>query len=365
MTNSLTSLNRVASIVWITIISSLATAPLVPAADRAPWGTYARQLDTWYREPEGTTVAANIRSHQSRLGDWPKNVDNSALPYRGDPTEIKGTFDNGATVGELRFLARAFRATNDNRNRDSFFKGLDHILTAQYPTGGWPQTSPPGNGYARHITFNDNTMVNLMTLVGDVANTDDFPFVEEPRRLAARRAFDAGIACILKCQVKVNNTLTVWCAQHDEVTLLPRPARTFEPVSLSGAESADILLLLMSLDRPGPEIVRAVEAGVRWFETAKIVGIRGQSQRRQTDRCRRRRADPLGPVLRNPVPASDLQRPRRSDQVRDRPDRAGAPQRICLVRRMGLESGGPVRAVGPNASGERRGGNKLHALVHL
>jgi PelA/Pel-15E family pectate lyase len=274
MTNSLTSLNRVASIVWITIISSLATAPMVPAADRAPWGTYARQPDTWYREPEGTTVAANIRSHQSRLGDWPKNVDNSALPYRGDPTEIKGTFDNGATVGELRFLARAFRATNDNRDRDSFFKGLDHILAAQYPTGGWPQTSPPGNGYARHITFNDNTMVNLMTLVGDVANTDDFRFVEEPRRLAARRAFDAGIACILKCQVKVNNTLTVWCAQHDEVTLLPRPARTFEPVSLSGAESADILLLLMSLDRPGPEIVRAVEAGVRWFETAKIVGIR-------------------------------------------------------------------------------------------
>ena len=129
-------------------------------------------------------------------------------------------------------------------------------------------------GYPRHITFNDNTMVNLMTLVGDVANAGDFQFVDEPRRLAARRAFDAGLACILKCQVKVNNTLTVWCAQHDEVTLLPRPARTFEPVSLSGAESADILLLLMSLDRPGPEVVRAVEAGVRLFETAKIVGIR-------------------------------------------------------------------------------------------
>ena len=79
---------------------------------------------------------------------------------------------------------------------------------------------------------------------------------------AAGKAFDAGIACILKCQVKVNGTLTVWCAQHDEITLEPRPARTFEPVSLSGAESAEILLLLMSLDHPGPEVIRAVEAGV-------------------------------------------------------------------------------------------------------
>ena len=245
-----------------------------PAARQAPWQTYARQPDTWYRGTEGATVAANIRSHQSRLGDWPKNVDNSSEPYRGDRTEITGTFDNGATVGELRFLARAFRATNDSTNRDAFVKGLDHILAAQYPTGGWPQTSPPGKGYARHITFNDNTMVNLMALVGDVANANEFRFVDLPRRLAARRAFDAGIGCILKCQVKVEGTFTVWCAQHDEITLEPRPARTFEPISLSGAESADILIMLMRLDHPGPEVVRAVEAGARWFEKAKLIGIR-------------------------------------------------------------------------------------------
>ena len=129
----------------------------------------------------------NIRSHQSRRGDWPKNVDNSAEPYQGDPAKIEGTFDNGATVGELRFLARAFRATNDTKDRDAFLKGLDHILAAQYPTGGWPQSSPPGKGYHRHITFNDNTMVNLMTLVRDVAAERRFPLCRpgSPRGRAA------------------------------------------------------------------------------------------------------------------------------------------------------------------------------------
>jgi PelA/Pel-15E family pectate lyase len=267
-------MKRVSSMTWILTLASLTAATFATAAERAPWGTYARQSDDWYRGAEGARVAANILSHQSRRGDWPKNVDNSAKPFRGDPATIEGTFDNGATVGELRFLARAFRTTNDARDRDAFLKGLDHTLSAQYPTGGWPQSSPPGKGYHRHITFNDNTMVNLMELVRDVAAKDDFRFVDPARRAAAGRAFDAGIECILKCQVTVRGALTVWCAQHDEITLAPRPARTFEPISLSGAESADILLLLMSLEQPNAEVVRAVEAGARWFESVKIAGIR-------------------------------------------------------------------------------------------
>ena len=156
-------MNRVAGIVRIFIMAWVA-ATNASAADRAPWGTFDRQPDAWYRGPDGARVAANIRSHQSRHGDWPKNVDNSAKPDDGDPVKLEGTFDIGATVGELRFLARAFRAVNDPRDRDAFLKGLDHILGAQYPTGGWSQLSPPGKGYHRHIAFNDNMMVNLMTL---------------------------------------------------------------------------------------------------------------------------------------------------------------------------------------------------------
>ena len=72
----------------------------------------------------------------------------------------------------------------------------------------------------------------------------------------------------------MNGRLTVWCAQHDEKDCSPRHGRTYELVSLSGSESAGILHLLMSLDKPSPEVVAAIEAGAAWFDSAKLTGIR-------------------------------------------------------------------------------------------
>lgn len=244
------------------------------AAARPDWKRLDAGPDAWYRSAEGREITANIRSHQSPQGDWPKNGDTTAARYQGDSSTIQGTFDNGATIGEVRFLARAFRVTHDEACRIAVVKAIDHILHAQYSTGGWPQYSPPGKGYHRHITFNDDTMVNMMELLREVGSSDRFAFVDETRRRRAREAFDAGTACILNSQVIVDGKKTVWCAQHDEKTLEPRPARTFEPVSLSGSESAGILMLLMSLERPSPEVVDAIEAGARWFEAVKIEGIR-------------------------------------------------------------------------------------------
>jgi PelA/Pel-15E family pectate lyase len=239
-----------------------------------PWKSFAAKPDEWYRTGEAARIAANVLSYQSERGDWPKNLDTSAAPYRGDRSQLHGTFDNGATVGEMRFLARAVGVIGRTEYRDAFIKALDHVLAAQYTNGGWPQTYPPGKGYARHITFNDGTMVNLLELVRDVARSDGFRFVERARRETAERAFSTGIACILKCQITIDGRLAVWCAQHDETTLEPRGARTYELVSLSGAESAGILMLLMSLKNPSPDVTRAVRAGARWYEDAKITGIR-------------------------------------------------------------------------------------------
>jgi PelA/Pel-15E family pectate lyase len=246
----------------------------VDAADSFPWSTYARQADEWYRGGEGLKVITNVLSNQSDTGSWPKNLDTSAHPFEGDRAKLTGTFDNGATTGEIRFLARAYRTTNDPRCRSAVEKALDHILSAQYPTGGWPQLFPPGPAYHRHITFNDNTMVRLLELLREIERDGDFSFLDLPRRKAAKRAFEGGIRCILRCQITVKGRLTVWCAQHDEKTLEPRPGRTFEPVSLSGSESAGILILLMSLEHPSPDVVKAVEAGALWFEESKLTGIK-------------------------------------------------------------------------------------------
>lgn len=250
-----------------------ASATGAPAAG-FPWPTYADRPAAWYRGEEAFRLAENILSHQTDQGDWPKNLDTSSEPYRGDRTRLRGTFDNGATVGEMRFLARAFVMTGREPYGKAFIRALDHLLSAQYPCGGWPQSDPPGKGYARYITFNDNTMVNLLELVRDLAECDDFSFVDRARRDAANHAFAAGIDCILRCQVRVNGELTAWCAQHDPITFQPKGARTFELPSISGGESEGILLLLMSLDDPSPEVVQAICSGVRWYERSRVTGIR-------------------------------------------------------------------------------------------
>ncbi len=241
---------------------------------RFSWRRYASKDDAWYRSEDGKRVAENILSFQDSYGSWPKNIDTAAKPFSGDRKDLHGIFDNGATTGEMRFLARAFRATQEPRYEGAFVKALDLILKAQYPTGGWPQSYPPGKGYSHYITFNDGAMVRLMELLREIANSSDYDFVDADRRTATRKAFDQGIDCILKCQIRVNGKLTVWCAQHDQIDYSPRPARSYELASLSGGESAGILHLLMSLDNPSPEIIKAITAGVQWYKFAKVEGIR-------------------------------------------------------------------------------------------
>jgi len=244
-------------------------------AAAATAGQYLNQTIAWFCAPDARRIANNILTWQAAAGDWPKNGDTVSQPYTGNPGELHGTFDNGATTGEIRFLARAYTATRDPRYRAASLKGIDHLLQAQYPTGGWPQYSPPpANTYHRYITFNDNAMVRVLETLRKVATSAEFDFVDQPRRTAAQKAFDRGIICILRCQIKVNGKLTVWCAQHDEKDFSPRPARKFELVSLSGGESAGILHLLMTLDPPNPEVMQAVQAGAGWFAAAKITGIR-------------------------------------------------------------------------------------------
>jgi pectate lyase len=246
----------------------------VSTADAAVPAKYAGRSGEWLASDEGRRIADNVVSWQSPQGSWPKNGDTASKPYAGQPEKIVGTFDNGATTSELRFLARAFVATDDARYRDAFLKGLDHLLEAQYRTGGWPQRFPPGRGYHRHITFNDNTMVRILEFLREAADSPEYSFVERYRRFAAKNAFNRGIRCIVDCQIVVDGKPTVWCAQHDEIDLRPRPARSYEPVSLSGAESAAILKLLMSLDEPNGRMRRAIHAGAAWYESAKITGIR-------------------------------------------------------------------------------------------
>jgi pectate lyase len=280
-------------------LAAVASMLLAVPAAATPVERYLNKPAEWYRGDEAARIAANVLSQQSAEGSWPKNTDTTAA-YTGDPAQVKGTFDNGATTGELRFLARMHAETKDDRYGRAFLKGLDHILKAQYPTGGWPQYHPPPKSYHRHITFNDNAMVRLMNFLRDVATQKEYAFVDADRRRGAKDAFDRGIGCVLKCQVKVDGKPTAWCAQHDEADFSPRVGRTYELVSLSGAESVGVVRLLMSLDDPSPEVVRAVDGAVAWFEAARLDGIRVSIERDEKSPTGRNRVvvkDPKAPPL--------------------------------------------------------------------
>lgn len=248
--------------------------------------------DAWFRSGEGKTAVSNVLSWQAESGSWPKNQNNSAKPYSGKKKET-GTFDNGSTTDELRFLARGFEVTGDAACRDAFLLGYDHILKAQYPNGGWPQYYPLSKQYHRHITFNDNSMVRLLEFLRETSTGKRYDFVGADRRKSAAKAFDLGIECIVKCQFVRNGKPTVWCAQHDEVTLKPAKARAYELESLSGSESAGILRFLMSLENPSRSVIAAVKGGVAWFEVSKIEGLKVE----KIDGVRTAAPDPKAPPI--------------------------------------------------------------------
>ena len=246
------------------------------------WNEALKQREAWYASPEAMRIADNVILYQRNSGGWPKNVNMAILivPHMGTAVVRQrdrndSTIDNGATYSQLAFLARVYSAQHQERHRQSFFKGLDFLFQAQYPNGGWPQFYPDLNGYYKHITFNDGAMIGVMKLLRDVAAAkSDYEFVDKDRRLKADDAVKRGIECILKTQVIVDGRRTVWCAQHDEVTLAPAPARKYELVSLSGGESVDIVRFLMAIKNPSPAVIESINSAVEWFEKTKLTGIR-------------------------------------------------------------------------------------------
>ena len=246
------------------------------------WSDALRQPQAWYAGAEALRVADNLIVYQRETGGWPKNIDMAVMMNDQDRKTIlrekeagDSTIDNGATYSQLIFLARVFSASQQPQHKDSFLKGMDYLLRAQYENGGWPQYFPIRNGYYSHITFNDDAMIGVMRLLRDVAQKgSDYLFVDEARRERAGKAVAKGVECILKTQVAVGGRRTVWCAQHDEVTLAAAPARAFEPVSLSGQESVAIVRFLMGIEHPDARVTEAIESAVAWFRRAQLNGIR-------------------------------------------------------------------------------------------
>ncbi len=258
-----------------------------PAAYAAGSDPMKRTDMEFFTTPEAARIGEQVLLWQRNTGGWPKNVDMAAPMGEAERAAVlsdKGrrddsTIDNGATTTQLRYLARLYAASGDKACRDAFRKGLGFLLEGQYPGGGWPQFWPERKeGYSSHITFNDGAMGNVLELLRDVSRReapfDSRGLVPGRLRRKAGKAFDKGVECVLDCQIKVDGRPAVWCQQHDEYTLLPAPARTYELASFCSAESAQLVEILMSLDSPSERVKEAVHGAMAWFEANKIVGYK-------------------------------------------------------------------------------------------
>lgn len=318
-----TTLPKAQQAAWLEYIDRSAKQQ---ARDRAAWaaefktsgldkpvipkqGYSARSMPTdkdaaWYGSDDALKIADTILSFQTPNGGWSKNLtmtqpartpgefyaapNLAPLPQtatdfdlaqnndRADTPEWTwvATIDNDSTNTELHFLRlviAALPAEKSAKYRRSYLRGIDYLLKAQMPNGGWPQCWPLEGGYHDTITINDDAVMESMESLEAVA-TGETPFVPAATRLRAKAAFAKGLAIILKMQIVVDGKKTVWCQQHDELTLAPMSARNYEMPSLVSDESSNLLIFLMSLPRPSPAVKSAIEAGVAWFQKTAIYG---------------------------------------------------------------------------------------------
>lgn len=258
------------------------------------WSHVATQMpESWYHSDEAKQVAENVLFAQKESGGWEKNKpyhrplsDEDKAYYAANKSKYGATIDNGATSTEMLFLAKIYSHTHIEKYKSAFLKALDYLLEAQYENGGWPQFYPyrDGNkiGYSSHITYNDDAMVNVMKILRDISYQHprfQALELEESYIQKAEKAVIKGTDCILKTQIKVNTVPTVWCAQHDEFTLAPAGARSYELASFSGAESTGVVLFLMSLKNPSAEIIQSVDGAVQWFKDHQLNGIKVERKR--------------------------------------------------------------------------------------
>lgn len=238
-------------------------------------GVRLRAPAGWFASEEAQAIADRVVNWQTVTGGWVKTGDYSRLRELGDDRLDGwscGTFDNDSTINELRYLALVSTAAGAETERarawrGAFMRGLDYVLAAQYPNGGFPQIYPLVGGYHDAITLNDDALEHILALLRDISvGKPEFTFVPTTLATEAGRRLERGLQCVLAMQLRgADGQPTVWGQQHDALTLRPCAARNFEPIGECSNESSHLLQFLMSVPNPSPAIVAAVEGGVKWL----------------------------------------------------------------------------------------------------
>ena len=245
--------------------------PLMP---RPWWREFSKKSQSFYLTDEAINMAENMITWQNQDGGWPLMVTWKVPKEGAEP----GPWGAGSalvksTVNEIRFLARAYNATKDERYKQAAIDGLDFIIDQQYANGGWPHGVNGHNPYDINAGYNDDEIPDLLTLLQEVLSSPEYGFLEDEKKQDLKTAFTAGLQFVLDTQIEVNGFKTAWAQQYDKDTLKPTAARAFEPAAISGGESAEVLRFLMSIPKPSDEVKAAIEAGVKWYADVQLDGL--------------------------------------------------------------------------------------------
>ena len=233
-------------------------------------------------EDDVRAIADNILLYQRANGGWRENEDPLRILSAEEKTKILAdrplldtSLDNRNTWPQVEYLAGAFGLTGDARYRDACLRGLEFIFAAQHASGGFPHSYPSQDGYRPYLTFADDVLPDILRTLRRIARGEaPFAFIDEPTRRRAAESVARGDACILRLQVVQDGVPTVWAGQYHPLTLAPAGARSFELPALVSRESVAVVRYLMSLESPSPDVVRAVDAAVAWFQRVQIRGLR-------------------------------------------------------------------------------------------
>ena len=312
-------------------------ASMTPAPFRKAFRMEPRMTAEWFHGQEAAQMVDSVLSYQTPSGGWSKHVEYGSGPRRKGQSyysenaswQYIATIDNDSTTEQLRFLAAAYSARSEPRYRDAFLRGIDYLFLAQFPNGCWPQVFPLQGGYHDGVTYNDDAIINVMRLLGDVAR-GQWELVPQDMRSRAAERVAQGLGCIVQSQVTVGGARAVWAQQHHPLTLAPNLCSL---VRARGAvRSRERSHRCVSHGAPEPEC-----AGRR-------SGSRCGRVARQAPHCRvrirHRSGAPhvggwrpaMGAALRDRNRSTDLQQSRRGQALRlERSHRP--PSRVCVVAR--------------------------------
>ncbi len=222
-----------------------------------------------------TGIADNIIKFQNPDGGWPKNIDwLGKLDYEEVISKLSNlekhsTCDNRNTYSQIEYLSKVYAETDTERYRGGAVRGLNFILSTQNENGGWRGADVDA------ITYNDDLMTGIMNLFLDIEEGRSYyNWIGKELMERIEESLRKAVDVTLKCQIVVNDRKTGWCQQHDNKTLLPVKARTYELPSIVSMETTSVVEFLMRFDHPDQQIIKAVESAVAWLEKSKLSGIR-------------------------------------------------------------------------------------------